>query len=103
MELNYDIMGLIGQQVEIRRKMDKVVDHLKEINKVEREFRGDESLYDYFCDTGWWWEMSRITEVPEWLKSLPRSDESEIEPIDVFQLTDDPDWWGCGPGSDECW
>ena len=40
MELNYDIMGLIGQQVEIRRKMDKVVDHLKEINKVEREFRG---------------------------------------------------------------
>jgi hypothetical protein len=72
-----DIMGMIGEKVEHRRRNDKVISHLTQIHEELRDSWGDgplglTMLYPSLCDEGIWQEMRfcQFVDTPEWLKKV---------------------------------
>jgi hypothetical protein len=86
-----DVMTLIGEQVEIRRKMNKVMSHLNQVG--EWDGKDGMTFYDYYCDEYWWMDMRfcQFVETPEWLEECNKGEggvgfgDRNSTRIDVFQ------------------
>jgi hypothetical protein len=82
MSLNFDLMNLVGQAVEIRRTSDKVIAHL---NQAFGDPHSGEPFYHFFQDEYWWMDVRWFdsTPLPAWLEALPETT-IRVRPACIF-------------------